>query len=263
MTARFDNRVILVTGATGIAGAAAEHLTREGASVFTVSRTEEHCRDLHERLEAAGATHAFTAADLRDEASTVDAFAACIDRFGRIDGLLTVAGGSGRRFGDGMVHTVSLDAWHATLDLNLTTTFLSVREAIAHMLDRGGGGSIAVVTSVLAEHPSPELFGTHAYAVSKGGQVALVRAAAAAYAAEGIRVNAIAPSVVLTPMSERAQDDDAITTYVRRKQPLSHGFLTPGTVASAAAYLLSSESDAVTGQVLAVDGGWSVTEVRT
>ena len=261
MSKRLEGRVIAVTGATGIAGAAAERLASEGARVFTVSHTEANCAALHDRIASAGFVHDWATADLRDEDQTVEAFEACVERFGGIDGLLCVAGGSGRRFGDGAVDTISAEAWQATLDLNLTTTFLSVREAIRHMKERGSGGSIAIVTSVLHAHPSPALFGTHAYAVAKGGQVALMRTTAAAYAVDGIRVNAIAPSVVITPMSERAQSDEEIARYVRRKQPLSDGFLEPETVAAAAAYLLSSEGDVVTGQVLNVDGGWSAVEV--
>ena len=196
MTNRLEDRVIVVTGATGIAGASAERLASEGASVFTISYTAGHCEELHDRIASAGFVHDWATADLRNEDDAVAAFTACMDRFGRIDGLLCVAGGSGRRFGDGLVDSISAEAWRATLDLNLTTTFLSVREGIRHMKDGGRGGSIAIVTSVLQEHPSPALFGTHAYAVAKGGQVALMRTTAAAYAADGIRVNAIAPSVV-------------------------------------------------------------------
>ncbi len=261
MSARLEGRVIVVTGATGIAAASAERLASEGASVFTVSRTASHCVGLSERLASIGARHGWEVADLRDEKETVDAFAAAVDTFGHLDGVLCVAGGSGRRMGDGPLDTITLEAWNATLDLNLTTTFLSMREGVRRMLDQDRGGSVVVVSSVLAASPSPTLFGTHAYAVAKGGQLALVRAAAAAYAPRRIRVNAIAPAVVTTPMSVRAQDDEEVTTYVERKQPLVGGFLEADTVASAAAFLLSGDASAITGQVLAVDGGWTVTEV--
>lgn len=262
MPDRLDGRVIVVTGATGIAAASAERLCSEGAAVFTVSYTPGHCEELHDRLASLGYRHGWAAADLRDESQAVSAFDACVDQFGRIDGLLAVAGGSGRRFGDGKLDTISLEGWDATLELNLTTTFLAVREAIRRMLDQESGGSVAIVSSVLADHPSPDLFGTHAYAVAKGAQLALVRTTSAAYAPDSIRINAIAPSVVVTPMSMRAQDDAAVMAYTEKKQPLSGGFLDPEPVAAAAAYLLSGEADAVTGQVLAVDGGWGVTEVR-
>lgn len=260
MSHRLEGHVIVVTGATGIAAASAERLCSEGAAVFTISYTPDHCRELHQRLADQGYRHGWASADLRDEAKTVAAFEACVDQFGPLDGVLAVAGGSGRRFGDGRLDSISLDAWNATIELNLTTTFLTVRESIRRMLDPQSGGSVVIVSSVLADHPSPELFGTHAYAVAKGAQLALVRTASAAYAPDAIRINAIAPSLVVTPMSLRAQEDPVVTAYASRKQPLAGGFLDPGPVAAAAAYLLSSEASAVTGQVVAVDGGWGVTE---
>ena len=214
-TGRLSGRVIAVTGATGIAGAAAVRLAAEGASVFTISRTAKRCEALHERIVGAGGVHAWATADLRSEDETTRAFSRLDEQYGSLDGLLAVAGGSGRRFGDGMVHEMDLEAWTDTLDLNLTTTFLAVRESIRRMRSRGG--SIVVVSSVLASHPSPRRFGTHAYAVAKGGQLALVRTTAAAYANDGIRVNAIAPAVVVTPMSERAQhDEDIVSARTRR-----------------------------------------------
>lgn len=261
MVARFDGRVFAVTGASGIAAASARKLCSEGATVFTISRDADECEDLAASIGNEG-EHGWAVADLTDEGQTVAAFESCSDRFGRVDGVIAVAGGSGRRFGDGPLDAVSLDAWVATLDLNLTTTFLTMREAVRRMLpERGGsGGSIVVISSVLALHPSSGLFGTHAYAAAKGAQLSLVRASAATYADRDIRVNAVAPSVVATPMSERAQGDPVVAGYVARKQPLSGGFLEPGAVASASAYLLSDDAKAITGQVLEVDGGWSVTE---
>jgi NAD(P)-dependent dehydrogenase (short-subunit alcohol dehydrogenase family) len=261
MAARFDGRVIAVTGATGIAAASAKLLCSEGASVFTISRDADECAELGASI-GDGGHHGWAVADLRDEPQTVAAFEACRERFGRVDGLLAVAGGSGRRFGDGPIDTITLEAWLATMDLNLTATFLPMREALKLMMpERGGsGGCIVVISSVLALHPSPALFGTHAYAAAKGAQLALVRSTAATYADRGIRVNAVAPSVVATPMSERAQGDPVVAGYVARKQPLTGGFLSASAVASASAFLLSDEADAITGQILEVDGGWSITE---
>jgi NAD(P)-dependent dehydrogenase (short-subunit alcohol dehydrogenase family) len=258
---RLSDRVCVVTGATGIAAAAAHQLAAAGAAVFTISVDTAECEALHVELAEVDAAHGWAAADLTDEAATVDAFQAAVDRFGAIDGLFAVAGGSGRRFGDGPAHTISLEAWQATLDLNLTTSFLSVREAIKHMLAKPEqGGSVVVTSSVLAEYPSPERFSTHAYAVAKGAQLALVRATAARYAPHHIRVNAIEPGVADTPMSARAREDDEILAYLATKQPLAGGVISAEDIAQAALFLLSDESRYITGQALAVDGGWNVTE---
>ena len=123
----------------------------------------------------------------------------------------------------------------------------------------GSRGSIVLVTSVLAAHPS-SLFVTHAYAAVKGAEVSLTRAMASFYGKDAIRVNAIAPGLVRTPMAERAATDSTSVLYATRKQPLAAGLLPPEDVAATGLFLLSDESRYVTGQVIDVDGGWGVTE---
>jgi NAD(P)-dependent dehydrogenase (short-subunit alcohol dehydrogenase family) len=107
---RLADRVCVVTGATGIAAAAAARFIEEGASVFTIAIDGDQCSDLYDTLDA-GAEHAWAVADLSDESAAIAAFAACIERLGTIDGLFAVAGGSGRAFGDGPVDTIPLGAW--------------------------------------------------------------------------------------------------------------------------------------------------------
>jgi NAD(P)-dependent dehydrogenase (short-subunit alcohol dehydrogenase family) len=252
-----------VTGSTGIAAASAERFAAEGASVFITSRNEEHCRELADRIEVAGGTAHFAAADLTEDDQARDAVEACVAAFGRIDGFFSVAGGSGRRFGDGPIHEETAEAWDATLALNLRTQALACREVVRVMRaqepnESGTRGSILLMGSVTVTDPVPELFGTHAYAAAKGAITALMTAMAATYLADRIRVNAVAPSLTRTPMAKRAADDGAILAFARRKQPLAGEMLEPDEVAQAALYFLSDESRTVTGQLLKIDGGWSV-----
>ena len=263
---RLAGRTCLVTGSTGIAAASAERLAAEGASVFVVSRTEAHARALADRIGAGGGTVGWLAADLTDETAVDAAVAACAERFGRIDGLFSVAGGSGRRYGDGPIHTVGRDAWDRTLELNLTTQALVCRSVVARMRaqepnESGTRGSILLMGSVTATDPAPEFFATHAYAAAKGAINSLMTTMAAAYLADRIRVNAVAPGLTATPMAARAAGDGAIRAYASRKQPLAGEMMDPDEVAHAAVFLLSDESRAITGQLLKVDGGWSVASV--
>ena len=191
------------------------------------------------------------------------AVSAAVERFGRIDGSFSVAGGSGRRFGDGPAHTLTGDAWTATADLNLRTQVLTCARVIRVMRDQapnssGTRGSVLILGSVTTAAPVPELFGTHAYAAAKGALTALMTTMAATYAVDRIRVNLVAPSLTRTPMATRAAGDPHILEYARRKQPLAGEMLDPDEVAHAAVYFLGDESRAVTGQSLAVDGGWSI-----
>jgi NAD(P)-dependent dehydrogenase (short-subunit alcohol dehydrogenase family) len=260
---RLQGRVILVTGSTGIAAAGARRFAAEGARVFVTSRTADHCARLVGEISDVGGEAAFLPAELTEEDQVDAAVAAAVARFGRLDGLFAVAGGSGRRFGDGPLHEATLEGWTRTLDLNLTSQFLVARAVLCRMLGQdpnaaGSRGALLLVGSVLARHPVPELFATHAYAAAKGGTESLVTTAAAFYAPRAIRINALTPGLVATPMSARAAEDPATVAFTARKQPLAGGFLLPDEIAHAAVYLLSDEARHVTGQVLAVDGGWSV-----
>ena len=260
---RLVDRVCLVTGATGIAAASARRLVSEGASVFIVSRTADHAASLAGELAETGAPVAWAAADLTDEADVERAMAAAIDRFGRIDGAFAVAGGSGRRFGDGPIHELTAEGWERTLAINLRSQALTCRAVVRQMLGQvpnssGTRGSILLMGSVTATDPSPEYFGTHAYAAAKGATNALMTTMAATYARHRIRVNAVAPSLTDTPMATRASGDARIRAFARRKQPLAGEMMDPDEVAHAAVYFLSDESRVVTGQLLKIDGGWSV-----
>jgi NAD(P)-dependent dehydrogenase (short-subunit alcohol dehydrogenase family) len=262
---RFEGTVVFVAGSTGMAASAAQALVAEGATVAVSSRTEEHLRALAASVDAGGDRFSWHVADLSDEGAVDGAFGACVERHGRIDALLHVAGISGRRFGDGPAHQASLTGWEVVMRANATSTFLTTRAALRQMLIQepdatGQRGAILLMSSALAQHPSAVHFGTHAYAASKGAIEAFTRSAAATYAPSGIRVNAIAPSLVATPMSERAQNDPAILAYLRDKQPLAGGPIEADAVIPVALHLLSRDARMITGQVLSIDAGWSVSE---
>ena len=172
-----------------------------------------------------------------------------------------IAGGSGRKFGDGPLHELTIEGWHQTVHLNLTSLMLSNRAAVNYFLENRQGGSILNMGSVLGFSPSPKYFTTHAYAAAKSAVVGFSRSIASYYAPHNIRVNVIAPALVETPMSQRALNDNAILQFIKSKQPLDGGRTgTPADTDGLAVFLLSDHSRFITGQVIAVDGGWSVTE---
>jgi NAD(P)-dependent dehydrogenase (short-subunit alcohol dehydrogenase family) len=258
MTRRLAGRVCAITGATGIAEAAALRFAAEGARLFVVALREDDCIDLGERL-GPGVEYAWVAADLTDEGQTEQAFAQCRSAYGRMDSLLASAGGSGRPLGDGPLHETSLQAWNATVALNLNTAFLSSREAVRIMLDQPLGGSIVFVSSVAATNPVAGTFNTLAYGAAKGGINALTLNGACQYGSAGIRFNAILPALTLTPMSKRAAADPETLEVVKTRMPVSGGGpLSADDHAQAALFLCSDESKHVTGQLIRVDGGWGV-----
>lgn len=254
---------LLITGATGIAAATAKFAAQAGASIFIVSLHESDCAVLANEIRAAGGACDFYAGDLVNEATAINAVQNCGHRFGRIDSLFNVAGISGRKFGDGPLHECTEAGWDITMDTNAKTTFLMCREVLKQMLQQdvneaGLRGTILNMASVLAFAPEPKHFAAHAYAASKGAIISLSRAMASYYAPHKIRVNAIAPGLIRTPMSQRAQDNPTIVEFMKTKQPLAEDLLEAKDVAQAALFLLSDTSRHLTGQVLTLDGGWCI-----
>jgi NAD(P)-dependent dehydrogenase (short-subunit alcohol dehydrogenase family) len=251
-------RLVVVGGTTGLGLSAAVAFAREGARLVVFGRSTESVALAQSQLDQAG--HAF-AGDATTPESTERAIATCVARWGGFDGLYHVAGGSGRRFGDGPLHAMPDEGWTRTIELNLTSVAWSNRAAIRYWLQHGHGGALVNLSSVLGFSPSPQHFTTHAYAASKAAILGLSRSLAASYAPHNIRVNVLAPALIETPMSRRAVGDDAIRRFVATKQPLDGGRVgIPEDADGAAVFLLSDAARFVTGQVLAVDGGWCVTE---
>jgi NAD(P)-dependent dehydrogenase (short-subunit alcohol dehydrogenase family) len=171
-----------------------------------------------------------------------------------LDALVCTHGISGRSLGDGPVDECTEEAWDAVLDENLKSIFVYAKRAVP-LLRANGGGAIVTLSSVLGIVGGDADFATHAYAASKAAVIGLTRAMAVHYAPDAIRCNVVAPGLIATPMSARAQSDPSIVARLPELQPLTGTFGAPGDVAQACLYLATAPF--VTGAVLTVDGGWT------
>ena len=205
---------------------------------------------------SAGGIGAATVAAFEDAGFTVhgvdrdDSF----PKLKRLDALVCAHGISGRRFGDGPVDSCTEEGWDTVLDANLKSVFLYAKQAIP-LLRANGGGAIVTLSSALGLVGGDDDFATHAYAASKAAVIGLTRAMAVTYARDRIRCNVVAPGLIATPMSERAQGDPVIVARLSELQPLTGDFGSAEDVAQACLYLATAPF--VTGAVLSVDGGWT------
>lgn len=248
-------QTLLITGSSGIAAATARMAAGRGYRVFIVGNREDECKELGEQIPGLG----YAVADVADYPAVQAAFSACIHKFGSFDGVFHVAGISGRSLGDGPLHECTPEAWQALMSIHAAGTFYVCREAIRHWMGASRKGAIVNTGSVLARSPEREFFATNAYAASKGAVESMSLAAASYYAPYGIRINVVAPGLVRTPMSARAQANDKIRAFIAHKQPLKADFVEAEEVARVALFLLSDESIPITGEVIRADAGWAVT----
>jgi NAD(P)-dependent dehydrogenase (short-subunit alcohol dehydrogenase family) len=255
-----NRNLVVVGGTTGLGLSAAKAFVGTGANVIVVGRSEESA---DEALTMLGSSAEAVVGDAVQPSTAIRAIDLCIRKFGSFHGLYHVAGGSGRKMGDGPLHELTLEGWNKTLELNLTSLMLSNQAAIRHFLTEGGGGSILNMGSVLGYSPSPQYFSTHAYAAAKSAIIGFSKSIAAYYAKNNIRVNVITPALVETPMARRAAEDEEILSFIKTKQPLDGGRIGhPSDLDGLAVYFMSELSRFTTGQVVAVDGGWTISEGR-
>jgi len=253
-----DKVIVIIGGTSGIGLSAAKFFVQSGARIVALGYDKETSAAAEKQL---GKVALVMTADAVDPKAAPAAIQVALGNFQRLDALYHVAGGSGRKQGDAPLHQLSDAGWEYTLNLNLTSVFYSNRAAVQQFLKQGSGGSVLNLSSVLAFSPSPHFFSTHAYTAAKAAVIGITRAAAAYYASQQIRFNALAPGLAATPMSQRAQADPEIMQFISTKQPLDGGRIgRADDLDAAAAYFLSDESRFVTGQVLSVDGGWCVSE---
>ena len=185
--------LVIIGGTTGIGLSAAKAFGTEGARVVVVGRKPESVETARRELSAKAKA---VVGDACDAETAVKAIALASRDFGGFHGLYHVAGGSGRRQGDGPLHEITDEGWDYTLNENLTSLFYSNRAAAQQFLKQGSGGTVLNMGSVLGFSPSPKFFSTHAYATTKAAIIGLTKSPAAQSASQNIRFNVPAPGLV-------------------------------------------------------------------
>lgn len=239
---RFAGKVALVTGAgAGIGRAVALRLADEGASVFAVGRGANV-----DELAALDADRIVAyRADVAEPEQVEAMVAACVERYGRIDVLCNNAGIS---HGGTPLHQIDLALWDRIMQVNLRGAFVVLKHTLPVMM-RQGSGAIVNMSSVGGTRPS---IGSAAYIVGKAGLNMLTKQAALEYVAHGIRVNAVAPGTIRTPMVEAAAP--GVIEWKQSITPMQR-LGTVEEVAALTAFLASDEASYITGAIYSIDGG--------
>lgn len=243
---RLTDQIAIVTGASrGIGRAIALKLAREGAHVVVNYKSQaDAAASVVAEIEALGREAVAVGADVTQEADVRRMVTLAARRFGRIDTLVCNAGTTR----DQLAALMSLEQWETVIQTNLRGPFLCIRETLPHMIRRKSG-CIINISSVSAEHAGR---GHPNYVAAKGGINAMTRSLAVEVASKGIRVNAVAPGVILTEMTQRIRD--AAEPEILAQIPLGR-YGEPEEVADAVCFLASDEARYITGEVLRVTGG--------
>lgn len=247
-----QEKTAIITGASsGIGEAAAMLFAEFGARVVLVARRKEKLERIKDAIISRGGECAILAGDATREETARDAVALALGMFGRLDIAFNNAGGLGEI---GAVTDITIEGWRAAVDANLTSAFFAARHQIPPMLTRGSG-SLTFTSSFVGN--TAGFPGMSAYAASKAGMVGLVRNLAVEYGTKGIRVNALLPGAVDTPMGHEVAHTPEMQSFVAGLNAMKR-IAAPQELARAALFLASDASSFMTGETMLVDGGVSV-----
>lgn len=249
---RLDGRVVAITGAaTGIGRACASAYAAAGASVVVADIEAEEGRGVVDAIARAGGTATFVEADVASSAACAGIVRVALDSYGRLDVMHANAGIEHCK----TIWDTTDEEWERVIAVNQSGVFYCCREAMRHMRERAGGGVITITASPHAFATGREI---GAYAASKGGVVALMRAVALEGGPAGIRANAILPGAIQTPMLDRelafSSDPEAQREHFATAAPIGR-MGRPEDIAPVAVFLAGDESAFVTGTCVVADGG--------
>lgn len=245
---KLKDRVAIVTGgASGIGAASARLFAREGAKVAVVDQDKDGVAKVAKELDGIGIV-----ADVSSDAQAKAGVQRVLDKWGRVDVLLTAAGVS---LG-GTVDAVDEATWDRTFAVNVKGTYLWIHHAIKPMIAAGSGAIVTVGSQLAQSSPGRNA----AYVASKGAIASFTKTMAVDHAKQGIRVNALMPGVIDTPMPARSlkryADPEAMRAYWYERHPMGR-IGKPEEVAQAALFLASDDASFITGHLMFVDGGWT------
>jgi NAD(P)-dependent dehydrogenase (short-subunit alcohol dehydrogenase family) len=251
MSDRLANKVALITGgASGQGRVAAIRFAQEGAKVVISDVNEDGGRQTMHMVQENGGQALFVPADVAVETSAQEMVAAAVRQYGALHILYNNAGIGGGGI-DTDVTQLSVETWERILNINLRGIFLCSKYGVPALI-QAGGGSVINTASIAGLIGSP--YAGHAYTASKGGVIALTRAMAMSYASHKVRVNAICPGGVETPMTARFRQDPAQWQRYIDSHPIGR-VGTPEDIVNLAVYLASDEASWVTGSIFTIDGG--------
>jgi NAD(P)-dependent dehydrogenase (short-subunit alcohol dehydrogenase family) len=249
--ANFDGKTAIVTGASGgIGEAAAKRFAAEGASVVVADVKVAEGEATVTDIDDAGGEATFVEADVTDPADVSAMVDVAVDTYGGLDFAFNNAGIEGER---AATADQPVDNFERVVDINLKGVFLGMRAEIPVMLD-DGGGAVVNTASIAGRLGFPDI---SPYVASKWGVIGLTKTAALEYSGEGVRVNAVCPGVIDTPMVQRSQEDDPeMMEQTAAATPIGR-IGEPEEIGDAAVWLCSEDASFVTGEAMTIDGGYA------